>query len=218
MVIDADSHSDKNEHTSNGFLWRNVPSRFIVDFITLYANHPGSQITEREPLIEFVKWLDPPAGFAPWDVILVSLLKEKQGSSLLRINDLDVITEKRQVSEFPGNGIVLNKRRLASRGLEKVGLSEAQVSAAESSYEGKKNIPDRVYRAFRDRPLLMLHLLDYTKDGKIMAEGGIAAFGISFPGVTYSRKPEILVKYAVNTTWWQKNYADFLDEDDETDI
>ena len=218
MVVDAIEHSDENERIGNGYFWHNVPSRYIIDFLKSFANHPGSQITENEPLTEFVKWLDPSGGFANWDVVLVSLLKEKEGSSLLKVGALSVISEKRQVSEFPGNGIVLNKRRLASRGLEKVGLTEAQVSAAEASYEGGKNIPDRVYRAFRDRPLLMLHLLECTKQDNIVADGGIAAFGISFPGITYSKKPEILVKYAVNTTWWQKNYADFLDDDDESDI
>jgi hypothetical protein len=218
MIFDVDKHNNRHERIGNGYLWQNVPSQYVVNFLKSFANHPGSQITESEPLIDFVKWLDPPNDLAGWDVVLVSLHKEKEGSSLLKVGDFSVISEERKVSDFPGNGIILNKRRLASRGLEKVGLTEAQISKAENSYKASKNIPDRAYRQFRDRPLLMLHLLECTKEDKMVIEGGIAAFGISFPGVTNSIKPEILVKYIVNTIWWQKNYADFLDDEDETDI
>ncbi|TXL00665.1 hypothetical protein BMR11_02275 [Methylococcaceae bacterium CS5] len=63
----------------------------------------------------------------------------------------------------------------------------------------------------------MIHLLDCRYKGnenKAIFPEGIVAYGISFPGEAGSRIPENLVEYVVNTTWWDKNYSDLLDEDD----
>jgi hypothetical protein len=63
----------------------------------------------------------------------------------------------------------------------------------------------------------MLHILDCRmKDNKSLFKNGAVAFGISFPGKIGGCKPEKLVKYIVNTTWWKNMYLDLV-EDEELD-
>ena len=61
----------------------------------------------------------------------------------------------------------------------------------------------------------MLHLLDCRLDDNPLFENGVSAYGISFPGEAGSRRPQKLVEYVVNTTWWQNEYLDLLEEEDE---
>src|SRR4029078_11170554 len=83
-----------------------------------------------------------------------------------------------------------DKQRGASRGVEKVGLDPADVLAAEADYRNKENLkdgvvrnyPDRIYRARRPRPLLILHLLVIGEAGEDLGgQQPVVAWSISFP-------------------------------------
>ena len=78
---------------------------------------------------------------------------------------------------------------------------------------GKQTVPGVEYRTIRERPLLMLHLLD-VKDGngESIFEDGTAAYGISFPGTPGAKRPEKLVQYVVNTVWWNNMYSDTVED------
>ena len=156
-----------------------------------------------------------------WDVVIISLQKKGGNNLKVLLPDLTVISQRRTISAFPGNGIALNKRRVASRGHEKAGLTKLEIHDAETTYllnnPGRKNYPDSIYRGKRKKPLLMLHILDCRKKAEPdvqLFEDGIIAYGISFPGEAGSRRPERLVEYVVNTVWWDNNYSDLLDEED----
>ncbi len=202
-----------------GHFWTDVPAKFILQFIDRFHNHPASQITEKSPLKEYIARTNT-QGEMDWDVVLVSLQNDTSGTLVQNVGNLDVISQKRTVSDYPkrgDNGIALNKRRVASRGLEKAGLSEDDVLKAKANHTGK-NIPDRVYRKYRSHPLLMLHLLDCRSDDDVpLFEKGIVAYGISFPGEAGSKRPEKLVEYVVNTIWWKNEYLDLLDEEEIED-
>ncbi len=213
MVLAANQFGQKTD--SEYFLWKNVPAKYVVEFVERFQNHPASQLTEKRPLKDYINWLES-NGKGKWDVVLVTLAKEGESNIVVNVSDFHVIAQKRKVTEFPakgGNSIALNKRRVASRGLEKVGLSQREIDWVEENYEGK-NIPDLLYRSVRSHPLLMLHLLDCRLDSDPIFEYGITAYGISFPGQAGSRKPEKLVEYVVNTVWWKNEYMDLLDEDE----
>jgi len=216
MVLDADQFGYK-EDAKAGHFWSNVPAIHILQFIEQFQNHPASQLTEKRPLKEYIEWLAT-VGTDKWDVVLVALAKGDESSIQVSIGDLSVITQKRKVNRYPenGNDIVLNKHRVASRGLEKAGLSTEAIAKAEEQYAGK-NIPDHAYRSVRSRPLLMLHILDCRLDNVPMFDQGVTAYGISFPGEAGSRRPEKLVEYVVNTVWWKNEYIDLLDEEEEKD-
>jgi len=206
-----------------GFLYRNIPVPPIKDFLKLFINHPASQLTESRPVIDYVECLEN-KGYRTWDIILISLSQNIEDNLEDDIMGQHIISQRRTVLDYPGNGIELNKRRLASRGHEKAGLTKEEIEAAVTeyvkNYPGKKNFPDSIYRAKREKPLLMLHVLDCRKneDKSSLFSEGVIAYGISFPGEAGSRKPEILVKYEVTPLWWRNNYADLLDEDEADDI
>lgn len=215
MVGVANQFGRKTD-SKEGYCWQDVRAEYIMQFIEHFRNHPASQLTEKRPLINYIKWLKS-IGIKRWNVILVSLAKEDKTKICVEVDNFQVRSQIRKVTEYPdkgGNGIALNKRRVASRGLEKVGLSPEQVSQAEDNYSGE-NVPDHAYRSIRKSPLLMLHLLDCRVNNDRLFEKGITAYGISFPGEAGSRKPQKLVEYVVNTTWWRNEYFDLLDEEEE---
>jgi len=214
MVHDADQVGTRLP-SDFGLLWKNVPSKYVVQFIERFENHPYSQLTEAGPLIDYISWCD--AGCpGSWDVVLVSP-KGSKSSILAQVGDFRVAAQVRKVKN--NRGIELNKRRVASRGLERAGLTEEEIHRAKTTYEEQNpdatNIPDHVYRGNR-QPLLMLHLIDCQlgDNGSVLYQQGVSAYGISFPGRAGSRRPEKLVEYVVNTIWWQNEYLDTLDDED----
>lgn len=204
-----------------GYLYRDVPVPAIAHFIDSYINHPACQLTESKPIIDYVEWLRS-KGIGRWDVVVISLSPKHNSNLRMDFSGQTIISQRRTVSDYPGNGIELNKRRLASRGHEKAGLMKQEISEAESEYKlnnpESMNFPDSIYRRKRKKPLLMLHVLDCRKKDdpeNTLFQEGIIAYGISFPGDAGSRSPEKLVKYVVNTVWWNTNYADLLDEEED---
>jgi len=108
--------------------------------------------------------------------------------------------------------IEFNKRRVGSKGDEKAGLTEEQIQLVKKEYAGK-NLPDKCYRAVEGRtPLFIVYFVRITHNGKPKV---VPAYGVSFPGDPGSgRRPQNLVEYVVNTTWWNRNY-NLADEEDE---
>lgn len=215
MVQDADQFGRK-EDAKAGYFWRDVPAQYILQFIERFQNHPASQLTEKRPLKDYIGWLAT-GGTDKWDVVLVTLATGED-SIQVQVRNFPVITQKRKVTKYPESGkdIALSKRRVASRGLEKTGLSDREATKAEENYTSK-NVPDHAYRSVRSRPLLMLHILDCRTNDDPLFEHGITAYGISFPGEAGSRRPQKLVEYVVNTAWWKNEYLDLLEEEEESD-
>ena len=210
-----------------GYLWTKVPADHILQFIDRFHNHPGCQLTEKKPLKDYISWLNSHRN-TTWDVVVASPSQGKDRLGKIERNEIPgirIISQERKTVDYPnkgGSGIAINKHRVASRGLEKAGLSDVEVQLAEARYRAEyphgTNISDRYYREQRRRPLLMLHLLDCRSEGgESMFETGIPAFGISFPGEGSTKNPEKLVEYVVNTVWWKNEYLDLLDEEEEND-
>lgn len=222
QLIDEITVKPAKEAGQPGYLYRDVPVSSIKRFIGSFSNHPASQLTEPEPLVNYSELLEE-SGVGLWDIIIISLSQNTASSPEIPYNGLKIIPQLRTVADSPGNGVELNRRRLASRGHEKAGLSRKDIDEAEKEFrttwpDEKKNFPDSIYRARRTKPLLMLHFLDCRKDNEKeipLFPEGILAYGISFPGKTGSRRPEKLVQYVVTPTWWKAHYADVLDEEDD---
>jgi len=221
--IPRTSHINKEKY---GYLFNDIPVANIATFLNSFINHPASQKTEKKPLIDYLDLLKKD-GINTSDLILISLSSALSDNitkkELPSLQGNEIVYQKRTLSteKQPESGIRLNKNRVASRGHEKSGLTMEQINSVEQSFYKNnpetKNFPDHIYRSKRTKPLLMIHLLDCRYKGnenKTIFPDGIVAYGISFPGEAGSRKPENLVEYVVNTTWWDKNYSDILDEDD----
>jgi hypothetical protein len=203
---------------TDSYYWAEVPNSVIADFIKRFSNHPASQLTESAPLIDYLGKLAK-KGVESCDCIVINPANPKSKI----VKEHGNIKIKAQLRSngipYPGNGVALNKRRVASRGHEKVGLDATEVDQVERPFiETKRSVPDWVYRKIRTRPLLMLHLLDCREKEKLLFEQGIVAYGISFPGEAGVRRPEDLVEYIVNPVWWSDKYGQTLEADEEVDF
>ena len=210
----------------NNYFWKNVPPSLITDFIGAFRNHPQSGLTDSGPVKKYIarRYQDE---FALWDVVLVSkgdaAIPGKTDIVETELLPFPVVCQERRVSSIKASGgiPVTSRSRVASRGIERLGLTEEQAQQAEKNYreaEQKKlgeriNYPDRIYRIQGRKPLLMLHLLHMTEkeSGKDLLSGTVA-WGISFPKSTCD---DPTVEYVVNTTWMRERFTDEFDEDME---
>jgi hypothetical protein len=197
------------------YLWKRIESGVVTDFLEGFTNHPGSVLTQPSPLVSYTNAMAD-RGTSEWDVLLTSVKRESETRVETEVAGLRLNAPiRRNTTDFPDNGIALNRRRLASRGSEKAGIKEKLIASVD---DGRKNVPDRDYRAVRERPLLMLYLIDCRSSSGPdipMFKDGIPAFGVSFPGSSTSRTPESLVTYVVNTVWWRDRYADLVEEEED---
>jgi hypothetical protein len=200
---------------TGGHLLRNIPVAPVSEFVAGFANHPGSPLTEPGPVCKYIE--DRREGeLASWDVLFAS---RQQAPDEIPDESLGIpIYCQRRAVGLRSDGATLrvgNKQRVASRGIEKTGLTPEQVAAAEAAYlethGANANFPDHVYREVRRRPLLIVHLLEMrTADGP-SAERPVVAWSISFPKTDV---PEKRVEYVVNTPWLRENEAADLEEDE----
>ena len=210
------------EHVGHSFLWKSVSHSLIEGFLDSYNNHPASQLTQHKPILDYVQQVF--GDEATWDVLLVGIRPQLGGRSL-EFGPVTVNMQSRSLNIFgdpksaSGNKLTIGfpRHRLASRGQEKAGIPSVLIAEAEAGYE-KSNIPDKIYRPYRERPLLMLHLInckEVKERNDLEFHEPIPGWGISFPGSPGSSKPKHCVEYVVNSIWWDQEYKDYLEEDDE---
>ncbi|KII96224.1 endonuclease [Xanthomonas citri pv. fuscans] len=207
------------EESLSSLLFRDIDTADVLDFIASFSVHPGQLEMQTAPLIDYVRERQ----LAQWDVVMVSSTRAA-GSDIHNILGVDIGLQDRNVtlsknSRFESALLVSGKkRRVASRGVERIGLSEEEVRKAEEEHGNKKNVPDHFYRAQRKRPLLMLHLLR-TKtrdvaDGDWVPGKMYAAYGLSFPKLE-SGEEEKLVRYTANLIAYRELYGSVDDEQDD---
>lgn len=207
------------EHLDAGWLWSGVSAAAVRDFLSRFRNYDDLCIkTQSDPVNAYIRAREGDE-MPDWDVCLFSPAKTAVGEFDLgtrkvrlqdRSSSWDVAEDG--VEYFRVNG---KSFRVASRGQEKVGLSEEEMRKAREDFFGipgneGKSISDKAYRLARNKPLLMLHLLLLREDeanGRM--ERGALAWGISFKP---TERPEQQVEYVVNTTWWKSNFQDDLEE------
>ncbi|MEZ5284685.1 MAG: Z1 domain-containing protein [Vicinamibacterales bacterium] len=198
---------------TGGYLIRDAPVALVEQFIGEFRNHPGSLLTESEPVRRYIQ--DRRSGeLAYWNVLFASLRQEDPFGLTDRSLGFSIHCQRRSEGARSDRDTlrVTNKQRVASRGAEKAGLSSTEIAAAESAYTGNENFPDRIYRKIRTQPLLIVHLLAIGKDGEdLSGKSPVVAWSISFPKTELEEKK---VEYVVNTTWWKEHYGDDLDDEE----
>lgn len=211
-----------SEPVSGGRLLRNASVAPIVDFLTEFQNDPQSMLTDPVPVRRYI---EERAGgeLKTWDILVPSVSRTDHVPLIDRSLGIEVVCQRRKKGEDsrPGRTLLItDNQRVASRGVEKTGLDPDTVRAAEAAYRKGKNLaegdvrnyPDKIYRAQRTRPLLILHLLAIGEaDSDLSKEKAVLAWSISFPRTNL---PEDRVEYVVNTTWMRENYRDDVDEDE----
>jgi Z1 domain len=197
-------------------LFLKVPSKYIEKFLDGFINHPASQNTENRPLINYLKLLYEKDNITSWDIVVLNKPGSKSTVEPQFVSGLSVKPQLRNVIIEKANGIAQKNRRIGSDLDEQAGLSDEIIEKLLEQYGSKSKIKASECRKTRKRPLLLLHLLDCHLDGNSINRQGFFAFGISFPGESTERRPERLVEYVVNTVWWRNNYAELLDEEEDS--
>lgn len=195
------------EPTEKGFIFRDVSVEVIEDFLTRFECH-SAFAGQKSDAVSYLQRIAEKRPFA--DVLLISPSGGAGGEKPFTQRNQERMVGKDQPN---GTSWRLNKDRVASRGDEKIGLSDSQREEAEKlagGADGTGAVSDAHYRMVRNKPLLMIHSLG-PKGGAVA--GPIAAFGISFPYGDYTTT----VNVVVNKVWLQQMQGYVDDPDDEED-
>lgn len=200
-------------------LFQGIPSEPLIEFISSFAIHPGNIQMQPEPLVEYIRR----RGFPDWDVVVVSSSTAK---STEQVAGLTIGLQDRSVTVIKSAlKISGDKRRVASRGQEKVGLSEDELRDAveahrkaheENPTDVGPTISDLFFRHARSRPLLMLHLIKVKHDDERINGGIHGAYGISFPKLR-DGEVEKKVAYTANLIAYNELFGQLEPEGDEDD-
>ena len=207
---------------NGGRLVRDVPAAAVDAFLGIFRNHPGSLATESEPVRRYIA-ARADNELSKWDIYFAGVQRRTKRSLVDSRLGFELVCQRRAPGKRSDGSMLMvtNKQRVSSRGITRVGLTEAEVKAAESEYRASgtstpgsvKNYPDHIYTRVRTKPLLVIHLLAIgTEDDNLSTTSPIAAWSISFPE---TRLAEKTVEYVVNTTWYREHFGDDDADDDE---
>ena len=180
-----------------------VSIEIIEDFLNRFCTH--RDFAEQKAAV--VAYLQKIAEKQPTgDVLLISIKGREEDEARFRLG----LQERR--SAIPkGDAWRVSKDRVASRGDEKLGLTEIQKDQAQAAAHAKAldRPSDYDYREVRRKPLLMIHVL-----GPIGSENPshrVPAFGVSFPPGDYETEVEVVA----NTVWIERMHSQAVDSPDE---
>lgn len=196
-------------NSGKGLFAEDIDISIIGMFLSQFKTHPSLEWQKHGVIgyIDMISDVHPKA-----DVLLISVAK----------NDSDLSSYKLgfQARNAKRNGEAWEtaKARVASRGDERLGLTDAQKDAAQLLAEedhlqepGRSNKPSDVhFRRVRNKPLLMLHVLEFPDD-KFKR---VPAFGISFPFGDYG----CTVRIAANKIWIDNMQEASTGMEDEEDF
>ncbi len=217
-LVEAGKPPTDSVPISGGRLLRGAPVKPILDFLAEFQNHPTSMLTQTEPVKRYIEERAE-TELAVWDILFAGI-KSNKGSLTDVSLGIQINCQRRTAGQKSDATTlhVTNKQRVSSRGVEKAGLPQETIDAAERRYRNIEklpsdkpiNYPDRIYRAERIRPLLIIHLLDIEPETK-----PVIAWSISFPRTKLEEK---CVEYIVNTTWFRENFAGDSEEKEEVEV
>lgn len=197
------------DHTEKGVIFRDVSVEVIEDFLTRFECH-STFAGQKSDVVSYLERIATKRPLA--DVLLISPSGGSGGERPFTLRNQVRVVGKDQPN---GTAWRLNKDRVASRGDERLGLSDEQRAEARTvagDDDGSGAVSDTHYRMVRNKPLLMIHSLEPKGDA---VTGPIAAFGMSFPCGDYSTT----INVVVNKVWLQQmqGYVDDPDEEEDYD-
>lgn len=217
-------HAPENgEQIKGSRLVRDVPVKVVDEFLGAFKNHPGSFATESEPVRRYIAARSD-GELCKWDILFAGVQRETRTSLINDCLGFPLVCQRRIAGERSNKSMLMvtNKQRVSSRGITKVGLTEAQVESAERAYVAKnasdsvKNYPDWIYGKVRTKPLLVVHLLAIGKEGEDLSTSiPVVAWSISFPRTGLREKT---VEYVVNTTWYREHFGEDDEDEDAGDF
>jgi hypothetical protein len=219
------------------FTLKNVPVEAVITFLEEYDvdGDLNASWIQSGPMIEYIK--KHRKYLKTWDVAIPSVQDSRSRTSFDLFGQ-SIKCQERSVYNLRqvGNSQRFdfsNRRRLSSPGIDRAGMSHAEIALAEERWKSleegnsSKSIPDIAYRQVRTAPLLALHLVKPDlASGKITDQGvsvdseileGLESvflgWGVSFPDLG-ANDHAIPVEYSV-TEAWLRNQSDWEQEEDD---
>ena len=199
---------DELEETSKGWLARDAEISVIEEFLTKFRSHPDFS-DRKAAALSYLRAVSDK--YHAGDILLISVSAKGEDGERNRLG-----TQERNSARRDGDAWRASKDRVASRGDERLGLSNPQKdeAAALAREDGDDKKPsDFHFRSVRKKPLLMLHVLGPDgEDGNVR----VPAFGLSFPPGNYQTEVEVVA----NQVWVERMQGgsfDTLDEEDDYD-
>ena len=193
------------EATDKGWIIKDVKVEQIATFLNQFRVSRNFTMQKGSA----IRYLDAISDTYPLgDVLLISTDKYA--------GDQRLGVQERAVKTIIDDSWRLNGYRVASRGDEKLGLTQTQILEAEAKAqegggnEGKKP-SDTHYRSVRNKPLLMLHVLAPKDTDKVYER--VPAFGLSFPYGLYHVEIEVVA----NRVLLEQMYGSINDNPDDED-
>lgn len=205
-------------------LWRSVDKALVVELLRSFVVHPLNVTFHPADLAKFLEE-SRDTKLENWNVVIPN------GNSTIQMpiaNEISVKLQKRKLEVNAERRYLLvngKKMRVGSRGVEKEGMSQEEIDAAEKEFRDdsadseKKSVSDKAYRKFRSQPLLILHFIEGTQNDQpfeVPQGTALTALGLSFPALsTQSAR----ITYRINLVEIRNLVsADEMDEgDDELD-
>ena len=191
--------------TEKGWTLQDIPVGVIEEFLFRFETHP-SFFERKSHVIKYLRAISD--RFPKGDVLLISLKENGEDAEQFRLG-----FQERRSARKRGDVWRMSKERVASRGDEKLGLTEQQRQEAELIAHNKggetKKPSDIHFREVRKKPLLMLHVI--TPDEE--AQQRVPAFGVSFPVGIYETEIEVVA----NPVWIEQMYDTSTDSPEQED-
>lgn len=226
---EAGHHQHDAEKVPGGYLVRGVDVETIDEFLLSWRNHDQAFLTQTGPIRTYIRDRRQDE-LKNWDVLVTSVTSEAPdaelagwtvGPQMRRIGYADLADHLLSISG--------KRARIASRGVEKIGVDPVKASEAEALYRNVEKIgedarvsyPDRIYRAVRDRPLFILHVVQVRPPEGDDADRPhldripdrpIIGWSVSFP---QSARPDQRVEYVINTVKFRELYGVEDEDQDE---
>lgn len=193
------------EETEKGWLARDTRLSDIEEFLTKFRSHPDFA-DRKAAALNYLRALSD--DYDSGDVLLISVSANGEDAENHTLG-----TQERGSAYRGRDAWRTSKDRVASRGDEKLGLSNSQKNEASAlaRKDGEEKKPsDFHFRSVRKKPLLMLHVLGLGgKDSPTR----VPAFGLSFPPGHYKTE----VKVFANPVWIERMQGGSFDTPDEED-
>lgn len=210
----------------DGYLWNNVPSEGVVEFLGRYLSHPEAYRVNTTLMAEFITKMNGCGALTSWTVALIGS-STAENSQDLGFSALSIGLLKRygnpEISDRYSIGTLISPRDESidlddkawnaaldlSRSIweNSRGSSRRSSPPQEPSGPGIRQIkglgsPEAGVPPHPDRGLLLLYLLDPVHAR--MDHGiPVVALGLSFP----SNNHDVKVSYKVNNIYWEQEYG-----------
>ena len=163
-------HENQNTPSIPGILFREVNVEQIIDFLLKFKSF-SSLTNPINPIVSYIEKRENDE-MKNWDVfIYCPLAKRKYPSRNIPIGNSLIPVQSRELIKKSPSIIKFSQGKISARFIEKIGLSEKEVSEAISKWKketitsnevNKKDdgFPDSIFRIKGRKPLLIIHFID----------------------------------------------------------